>query len=165
MRIQDVMTRPVACVHPKDTVADAARIMDETNVGILPVVEDEHLCGVITDRDIALGCEARGHNPHHLSVGTLMTRDVLCCHEDDEVGEVLEVMAREHLRRIPVLLHRQFPRLVGIVSIDDLADAAGDPGIVKRVLDTKAGAHPHAASGPAGEATKDEPTPATRRGH
>jgi CBS domain-containing protein len=101
------------------------------------VVENEHLCGVITDRDIVVGCDARGVDAHRLRVADLMSREVRCCHEDDDAAEVLEVMAREHVRRMPVLLHHMFPRVVGVVSIDDLADATDDTHLVKDVLDTR----------------------------
>lgn len=136
MRIQDVMTHNVVCVRPRDSLADAARIMKESNVGILPVINDGHLCGVITDRDIAVGCDSVGCSAKRKKVEALMTRDVHCCHDDDEVGAVLATMAREHLRRMPVLLHRMYPRLIGMISIDDLADAAEDARLVKQVLAT-----------------------------
>ncbi len=141
MRIQEVMTRHVTSVRPSDTVIHAARMMETESVGFLPVIENDRLCGVITDRDIMVGCDAHGRDAHHLRVDGLMTRQVRCCHEDDEVDDVLAMMAREHLRRVPVLMHRNTPQVVGIVSIDDLADESARIGLVGNILKSRQGPH------------------------
>src|ERR1044071_6625394 len=121
MKIQDIMTKDPSCVTANATVRQAAQVMKREDVGIVPVVDgqnDRHLLGVVTDRDIAVRCVAEGKD------GTCRVRDVMSaddlatCGADDDVGNVMEAMRTEKVRRIPIVDERGF--LVGIVSQADV---------------------------------------------
>lgn len=119
MRIADVMTRDVRVIQPDRTVREAARLMDEMNVGVLPVCDGRRLVGMVTDRDITVRSTAAGLAPDQSYVRDVMTDDVEWCFEDDDVDEIVEIMSRHQIRRIPVVDRNK--RLVGIVALGDLA--------------------------------------------
>lgn len=127
MRVSEAMTRDVRVADPRQTIREAARIMAESDAGVLPVGEDDRLVGMITDRDIAVRAVAFGKGPD-TPVREVMSEEVLYCFEDDDIDEVAENMSSVRVRRLPVV--NQDKRLVGIVSLGDLAvtqggDAAG----------------------------------------
>jgi CBS domain-containing protein len=120
MKIRDAMTADVRTVGPEATIREAARLMAETDVGALPVAAGDRLAGMVTDRDIAVRAVAIGKGAD-TTVGEVMTHEVLYCFEDDEVDDVCENMADMQIRRLPVV--NADKRLVGIVSLADVADA------------------------------------------
>ena len=119
MKIADVMTRDVRVIQPDRTVREAARLMDELNVGALPVCNGRRLIGMVTDRDITVRSTAAGLAPDQSYVREVMTEDVAWCRETDHVDQVVEEMSRLQVRRIPVVDSSM--RLVGIVALGDLA--------------------------------------------
>jgi CBS domain-containing protein/osmotically-inducible protein OsmY len=119
MRIADVMTRDVRVIQPDRTIRDAARLMDDLNVGVLPVCDGRKLVGMITDRDITVRATAAGLAPGETRVREVMTDEVEWCSEDDDVDEIVETMSRRQIRRLPVVSRDR--RLVGIVALGDLA--------------------------------------------
>ncbi len=128
MKIRDVMTPSVRTVAPTATIREAAQIMAETDVGVLPVADNERLLGMVTDRDIAVRAVALGRNAE-TPVREAMSPEIKYCFEDDDVDDVCENMADQQLRRLPVVDRDK--NLVGIVSLADLAnradsDAAGE---------------------------------------
>ena len=119
MKVRDIMTSCVTTVSPTETLATAAATMIDSDVGVLPVVEDGALVGIVTDRDLAvrgLACGLEAGAP----VLRVMTGDVICCDPDDELAEVLRDMAVQQIRRMPVCASTG--ELVGIVSIADAAE-------------------------------------------
>jgi CBS domain-containing protein len=119
-RVGDLMTGSVATVTESDTVADAARKMQECDCGALPVV-DEHFkpVGIITDRDIALRIAPRALNAKRVRVSECMTGGVIHCEVTDHVDRCLRLMAANQVRRIPVV--NEEGTLAGILSQADLA--------------------------------------------
>lgn len=126
-RIAEVMTRDVRFVAPQETVQRAAQLMDELNVGALPVWDGDNLVGMVTDRDITVRATSAGLPPNEARVEQVMSGDVRWCFEDQAVDEVIEQMAHSQVRRIPVLSHEDQPRLVGIVALGDIATKAMIP--------------------------------------
>ncbi len=118
--IADIMTRDVMSVSPHDNLRQAAQMMDELNVGALPVCENERLIGMITDRDITVRATSVGQDPEATSVADIMTDKVRYCFEDQEVYEVMGQMADAQIRRVPVV-SRDDHKLIGIVSLGDVA--------------------------------------------
>lgn len=118
MQIKDMMTRDVRTVPPGATLREAARAMADSDVGALPVADTDRLIGMITDRDIAVRAVAAGKGPD-VTVGEVMSPEVLYCFEDDDVDEVCANLAEQQVRRLPVINREK--RLVGIVSLADLA--------------------------------------------
>src|SRR5262245_59797737 len=121
MQARELMTRDPACCTPEDSAQKAAELMSQHDCGAIPVVDDEqsrHLCGMITDRDIAVRGVARGRGAE-TKVGDLMTNDVESCAADADVREVERVMTRRQVRRVPII--DADGELVGIISQADLA--------------------------------------------
>ena len=118
--IQDVMTRDVQTTTPQDTVQRAAQLMDELNVGAIPVVDANKLVGMITDRDITVRSTAVGQDPGSTKVTDVMSTDVRTCTTRQSVEDVLNQMADVQIRRIPVL-DEDSGQIVGIVSLGDVA--------------------------------------------
>ncbi len=118
--IQDVMTRDVQCISPEETIHRAAQMMDEFNVGSIPVVDGEKLVGMITDRDITVRATAAGKAPTTTRVGDVMSTDVRTCNPGQSVDEVLAQMGNVQIRRVPVV-DQQSHSMVGIVSLGDMA--------------------------------------------
>jgi CBS domain-containing protein len=121
MKVSDVMTRDVQTVRPDATVQEAASFMLREDAGSMPVSEDHRLIGMITDRDIAVRGVAKGYGPD-TPVRELMTDEIICAHENDDVEEVASKMSSAQVRRMPVIDENE--RLCGIVSLGDLAREA-----------------------------------------
>jgi CBS domain-containing protein len=117
--VSDVMTRDVRTLSPGDSVVDAARCMDELNVGVIPVCEGEKLVGMVTDRDIVVRGVAQKGEIGGMKLADVMSGHVRCAKPDDDVDQVLSEMAEAQIRRLPVVDANQ--RLVGIVSLGDIA--------------------------------------------
>lgn len=128
MQVGDVMTPNPQTVRPGDTLQRAAQAMDDLNVGVLPVCEGDQLLGMLTDRDIVVRSTSAGQDPRTAKVSDAMTGEARSLPTDAPVLEAIRMMKEHQLRRVPVV--DQGGRLVGIVSLGDLADAgtpeAGD---------------------------------------
>ena len=125
MKAKDIMTRKPKCVTPETSVREAARLMKEEDVGVLPVVErdgSDRLIGIVTDRDIAIRHVAEGHDSSSCPVREAMTSSVRTAREDDDVESVMDLMGKEQVRRIPVVDERG--SLVGIVAQADIVREA-----------------------------------------
>ncbi|MET0382530.1 MAG: CBS domain-containing protein [Burkholderiaceae bacterium] len=118
-KISEFMTRNVQVVRPDETLQRAAQVMDELNVGALPVCDRDGLVGIITDRDITVRATAAGLAPELTQVGAVMTEKARWCTGEQSVQEAMEQMADVQIRRLPVLDAER--RVVGIVSLGDLA--------------------------------------------
>jgi CBS domain-containing protein len=122
MKARDVMTSNPEVVTPQDTVTRAAQIMRDLGVGVIPVVDDRssmRLQGIITDRDIAIRHVAQ-ECPTTCTVGQHMTSQKIdAVGPDADIDDVVEVMERDQIRRVPVL--EEGYRLVGIIAQGDLA--------------------------------------------
>jgi CBS domain-containing protein len=119
MKIADVMTRDVQVILPDRNVRDAAKLMDDLNVGVLPVCDGERLVGMVTDRDITVRATAAGKDPDSTRVREIMTEVVRWCFEDEDIRDVVQTMGDVQIRRVPVVDRNK--RLVGIVALGDLA--------------------------------------------
>jgi CBS domain-containing protein len=117
--VADVMTRGVRTMAPSDTVVQAAQAMDELNVGVIPVCEGSKLVGMVTDRDIVVRGVAQESDTRTLKLADVMSRNVRCAKEGDDIDDVLTQMANTQIRRMPVVDGRQ--QLVGIVTLGDIA--------------------------------------------
>lgn len=119
--VSEVMTREVMFVSPQESVQMAAKMMNDMNVGALPVCDGDRLVGMITDRDITVRSVAEGKSPGESRVAEAMSGDVRWCFEDQSVDEVMQQMGDSRIRRVPVVSHDEAHRLVGIVALGDLA--------------------------------------------
>jgi CBS domain-containing protein len=120
LRVHELMTRRVASVHPASSVERAARLMEDSDCGALPVVGDNGvLVGIVTDRDIVVRVVARGRDVRSAIVADCMSERVFACYADESIAECMRQMARHRVRRVPIVDDRG--KLVGIVSQGDLA--------------------------------------------
>ena len=122
--VYEVMTREVQSVSARDTVRRAAQMMDDLNVGALPVCDGERLIGMVTDRDITVRATSAGLSPDDALVEQVMSATVHSCFEDQPLEEVARQMADTQIRRVPVVSNDDARKLVGIVSLGDLATKA-----------------------------------------
>ena len=122
--VADVMTRGVRTLTPTDSVSQAAQAMDELNVGVIPVCDGEKLVGMVTDRDIVVRGVAQDCDMKTTKLADVMSTNVRCATEEQDIDEILGQMAGSQIRRMPVVDGNK--RLVGIVSLGDIADK--DPG-------------------------------------
>ena len=128
MRIADLMTPNPITVAADATASTAAKIMRDHKLGSLPVVNTEHLVGFITDRDIVIRCVANDRDCSSKTLSDIMSPEIFCCRDDQTPQEVMELMAIQQVRRLPVVDANE--RLVGIVSIGKLAETGGEPEAV-----------------------------------
>ena len=129
-KISEVMTRDVRTITPQDTVLRAAQMMDELNVGAIPVCDGDKLVGMITDRDITIRSVAAGQAPDKACVSDVMSTDVRTVFAGESIADALGKMSDVQIRRVPVI-DEQSHRMVGIVSLGDLATRAPDGGVEK----------------------------------
>ena len=120
LRVERLMTREVRTCHPEDTLADAAKIMWEADIGSLPVTgRDGRLVSVITDRDIVMSAMLSGRPLHEKKVSDAMSGRLVTVQENDEAGVLEDVMRMAQVHRVPVVNEAGFLR--GIVTLNDLA--------------------------------------------
>ena len=136
MKAKDIMTRKPKSVTPETSVREAARLMKEEDVGVLPVVDrdgSDRLIGIVTDRDIAVRHVAEGHDSSSCPVSEAMTSSVSTVREDDDVDSVMDLMGKEQVRRIPVIDERG--GLIGIVAQADIVREARDDRKAERTIE------------------------------
>jgi CBS domain-containing protein len=133
MKVQDVMTREVEVLRPDATLREAAQKMLSHDVGLLPVVEGERVIGMLSDRDITVRAVAQGRDPNTTPVPEVMTPEVVSVRPDEGVRAAAKLMADNQIRRLLVMSDDR--RLVGIVSLGDLAVDTGDEKMSGKVLE------------------------------
>lgn len=119
MKIQQIMTRGVFTVSPDDHLVEAAGLMRLHDVGVLPVVENDKMVGIVTDRDIVLRGVADGVDAHAMQVRDAMSVGAIHVSPEDTVDQAATLMQQYQVRRLPVLDPTGV--VVGIVSLGDLA--------------------------------------------
>lgn len=124
MRVSEAMSREVRLTKPRQSIRAAAKLMAEIDAGALPVAERDRLVGMITDRDIAIRAVAAGKDAD-TPVREVMSPGVMYCFEDEELDHVAHNMGAIRVRRLPVV--NRSKRLVGILSLGDIAAAGPDP--------------------------------------
>jgi CBS domain-containing protein len=121
--IKEVMTRDVRACEPNATVAGAAKVMAQEDVGPVPIVEDGRLIGIVTDRDIVVRVVAEGRDPNATTVSEIASTELVTVSPDDDLDEALKLLAERQIRRLPVV---EGDRLVGIVAQADIARLGKD---------------------------------------
>ncbi|MCX4777987.1 CBS domain-containing protein [Streptomyces sp. NBC_01264] len=141
------MTTAGEIMHPgaqwipaTETLDRAAQLMSRLNVGALPISDsNERLCGILTDRDIVVGCVAKGHDPSKITAGDMAQGTPRWIDAGADVSEVLEEMQSHQIRRLPVIDNK---RLVGMISEADLAKHLSEEQIAGWAEKVYAGARP-----------------------
>lgn len=121
--IRDVMTPNPTAMPAMATISDAARAMRDADVGAIVVLNQNQICGIVTDRDIVVRAVAEGRDPARASLGDICSQNLVTLSPSDTVEDAARLMADRAIRRIPVV---EDGRPVGIVSLGDLAVERGD---------------------------------------
>jgi len=132
MQVQDVMSTEVQVVSPEDRIEHVVKIMKSGNFGALLVGLDDRLRGVITDRDILMRSLAEEKSPENCFVKDCMSDGIHFCFEDENLMEAGLKMAAHKTRRLAVLNRQK--RLVGIVTLCDLAKATDSDNFIHLAL-------------------------------
>ena len=122
-RVRDAMTTGVRAAGPTQSLADAAKLMKQQDVGSLPVVEGGRLIGIITDRDIVVRAVAEHVDTHSMNVGEVASRNPVTVEPEQDLDEALALMARYRVRRLPVV---EDGTLVGVLAQADVAREGGE---------------------------------------
>jgi len=133
MKVNEIITHDPEVIRPETILIEAAQKMKSLDIGMLPVCDGDRLVGVITDRDIAVRGVAQGYDPKTARVQEVMTPEVIYCFDDEDVKDVAKKMEEKQVRRLPVLNREK--RLVGIVSLGDLAVRTGKEKLAGEVLE------------------------------
>lgn len=118
--ISEIMTPDVATLGLNETIERAAQLMDELNVGSIPVFDSGRLVGMVTDRDIVVRAVSAGRAPGQTPVADVMSAGISYCFTDEVVDDVMQRMREIQVRRMPVM-DRATGKLAGIVALGDLA--------------------------------------------
>ena len=132
MKVRSIMTKNVECIEPTLPIAKAAQKMRDLDIGFLPICENDRLLGTVTDRDITIRSVAQGRDPRLATVSEIMTQEAFSCYEDEDVERVGEAMQEKEVRRM-LILDRQ-EKLVGVVSLGDIAKTTGESGLAGETL-------------------------------
>jgi CBS domain-containing protein len=120
MKLSEIMTREVEIIQPDDTLRLAAQKMRDRDIGFLPVCDGDSLMGVLSDRDITIRAFADGMDINVMLGRDLMTTPAIYCFDDQDVKDAAKLMGENQIRRL-VILGRESERVVGIISLGDLA--------------------------------------------
>lgn len=118
MYVSEIMTRDVVTCSVDEMLPDAAAKMQSENIGCCPVLDQERLVGMLTDRDIAIRAVAKGFDLNSTTVGEIMTTSIVTGSPWMSLENACRVLSDNQIRRLPIL---DGERLVGIVSLADLA--------------------------------------------
>ena len=123
MKVKEVMHDGVTWVNPNTPILEIANMMQTNDVGSIPVGENDRLIGMVTDRDIVCRGVASGKDIATLTARDVMTRGIVYCQTEDDVGRAIDTMKNKKIRRLTVLDANK--RMVGMLSLGDLFDKAG----------------------------------------
>jgi CBS domain-containing protein len=118
MSLENFCRKPVIKILPEKSVAEACRVMEQNNIGCLVVENDGKLCGIITDRDIALKVAGALRDPQKTTVQEIMTADPIRVSMDKDLPHLTSLMHAFHVRRLPIV--NGHDTIVGIVTLDDI---------------------------------------------
>jgi CBS domain-containing protein len=116
--IRDVMTARPKTLSSGASVLEAAQAMREQDIGDVVVVDNNRLCGILTDRDIVVRALAEGRDPSQTTVGDICSRELVTITPEKSLGEGIRLMRERAIRRLPVEEHGH---VIGVVSLGDLA--------------------------------------------
>jgi CBS domain-containing protein len=122
--IKDVMTSNPCSIDADKSVAYAAKMLRDEDVGVAPIVEGDKLIGMLTDRDIAIRVVAEGRAPDQVTVRDVASKQVVTIDPQQNLDEALRIMAKHKVRRLPVV--EEDGKLVGVVAQADVAREGDD---------------------------------------
>ena len=124
MSLQSYCRRPVVRVPPEANITEACQLMEQNNVGCLIAEREGRLCGILTDRDIALRVAGAKRDADQTLVRDIMTPDPIRISVDKDLRQLTAMMHAHHVRRVPIVNGSDIT--LGIVTLDDLIAQLGD---------------------------------------
>ncbi|QJR81665.1 CBS domain-containing protein [Alteromonas pelagimontana] len=134
MQIREVMSENTEVASSKASVRDVAQMMAKQGAGLMPVYDGDKLIGAVTDRDLVTKALANGVSTDD-EISKIVNDPVLYCFRDDDTNTVLNNMKENHVQRLIVLDNENDKRLVGIVSVGDIADKCQDEATAKSIVE------------------------------
>jgi CBS domain-containing protein len=123
MSLQTYCRKPLVRISPDSNITEACHLMEQNNIGCLVAEREGKLCGIVTDRDIALRVTGARRDPDHTMVKEIMTPDPIRISVDRELHHLTALMHAYHVRRVPIV--NGFDAALGIVTLDDLIAQLG----------------------------------------
>ena len=133
MKVKKIMSSPVETVDSRSKISEAAEKMKSFDVGVLPVMREDEITGIITDRDIIVRILAEGMDPKKTSVSKAMTEEAASCSEDTDIEEAVRIMEEKKVHRLLVLDEND--EVSGILSISDIARKMKDEHLLHELLE------------------------------
>ena len=131
MKVKDISLKEVHFAAPTTTINEAASMMKRHGVGVLPICENGRLLGMLTDRDIVIGCVAAGMDTKKCQVKEFMTSEPVVIVPNMDIEEAAEIMGKEQVRRLPVA---EGGNLLGMLSLGDIATALDNDDLIANTL-------------------------------
>ena len=136
MKVKEMMHKGVEWVSPDTSITAIAEMMQEGDIGAIPVGENDRLVGMVTDRDLAVRGLVKGTDISKLTAKDVMTKGVTWCRDSDSATEAARLMETKHIRRLPVIDENK--RMVGMLSLGDLSHAASQRTAVEALKSVSA---------------------------
>ena len=123
MKVKDAMHKGVDWVSPETPVAELAKLMRDHDVGAIPIGEDDRLVGMVTDRDIVCkGLAQDNFDARRATARDVMTGEIHCCRDDEDLANAVRHMEELKVRRLPVI--NKSKRMIGILTLGDVSQSA-----------------------------------------
>ena len=123
MKVKDAMHKGVDWVSPDTPVSELAKLMRDHDVGAIPIGENDRLVGMVTDRDIVCkGLAQDNFDARRATARDVMTAQIHCCREDEDLAEAIQHMEELKVRRLPVI--NKSKRMIGMLSLGDVSHSA-----------------------------------------
>lgn len=133
MKVSKLMKKSPAYLPPNATIRDAATEMKRLKCGSIPIGQNDRLIGMITDHDICIRGIAEGLDLD-ASADRVMTKKVLYCFENDDIESALDSMCNQKVHRLIVLNNADSKRMVGMISLSDLAPACNTGALTSKLV-------------------------------
>lgn len=134
MKVNEIMSTDLKTIEHDKSLCDAAKLMESFDVGCLPVIQEDEIVGMLTDRDIVIRGLAAHLNPETTPVSDIMTPEVFCCYEDQSVEEAAQILEEEQVHRLVVLDNQNLP--VGLISAaHDISTGTHDEHLTYEVIE------------------------------
>jgi len=123
MKVKDAMHQGATFVEPSTPIRDVAKRMRDNDIGAIPVKQNGHLMGIVTDRDITCRALASGKDIAKITAKDIMSKDIVCCSPEDDLSVAIETMEARQVRRLPVTDSHK--ALLGMLTLGDISHRAG----------------------------------------
>jgi len=133
MKVKEIMTSDAVSVTQNVSLSECAKKMSVYDIGVLPITEENRVCGIITDRDLVIRALAEELDPHKVPIKEIMSSPVNFCFEEDEIETAIRLMEVKQVRRLVVLNRKK--RLSGILTLSDVATRSQEWELTEEALE------------------------------